>query len=77
MSVNYREVLDPRQANEMFRFLHLITWAWNEATEVGVKPNLEDFIKEWRGIPTTEEEKRKRRQRKQADYMKRKKAVGR
>ncbi|EHQ88253.1 hypothetical protein [Desulfosporosinus youngiae] len=76
MSTNYREVLNPNQAKEMGRFLRLMIWAWDEATEVGVKPNVDGFIKEWRGIPTTVEEKRQRARRKQADYKKRKRAVG-
>jgi len=76
MSTNYREALNPRQAKEMGRFLRLITWAWNEATEAGVNPSLDGFIKEWRGIPTTIESKRQRARIKQADYKKRKKAVG-
>lgn len=59
--VDYRKALDPSQAVEMNRFLSTLLWAAEIAKEAGVKPNVDNFIKAWMGLPITEEGKKARR----------------
>jgi len=53
MGVNYRKALNPTQAKEMNQFLRILLGASDKAKECGVKPNLDNFMRSWIGLPVT------------------------
>ena len=59
--MNYRKALTQSQADDMKQFLHALLRASDVARECGVKPDIEVFMKAWRGQPVTEEGKAEHR----------------
>ncbi|MDP4158199.1 MAG: hypothetical protein Q8911_00345 [Bacillota bacterium] len=55
---NFRKVLTPQQAVEMDRFLQALSWAARQAIEVGVKPDINNFINRWSGRGRNVEEQK-------------------
>lgn len=47
--VDYRKTLNPIQTEEMSKFLNSLLWASDNAKKMGIKPDVEQFMKVWRG----------------------------
>jgi len=55
-SSNYRDVLNPTQANHMRQFLFQLFLAGKQVVKAGVKPNVGEFINVYAGRVRSEEE---------------------
>lgn len=73
--VDYRTALGSAQAKEMGKFLRTLLRAADKAKAVGVKPNIDIFMRAWIGLPVSAEEKRQQNRNNQVDYVKRKAGV--
>ena len=51
--VNYRDVLEPNQVEEMGRFLKALCIGARECERIGVKPDISEAMMAWRNVPKT------------------------
>ena len=51
--VNYRDVLEPNQVEEMGRFLKSLCIGARECKRIGVKPDISEAMRAWGNVPKT------------------------
>jgi len=51
--VNYRDVLEPNQVEEMGRFLKALCIGARECKRIGVKPDISEAMRAWGNVPKT------------------------
>jgi hypothetical protein len=68
MGKKFTKALTPTQAEEMRTFLQTLLRLGEQAKEAGTKPDIELFMKSWRGLPIGEEGKADRQRERQRLY---------
>lgn len=62
VGIHYSKVLNPKQCEEMHRFLSILSTYDRQAREKGVKLNIGRQLKEYRGYKTTEKQRAGKRE---------------
>jgi hypothetical protein len=72
MAIHYNKVLNPQQCEEMHKFLILLKTCYKKANQLEIKPDIEKYMKEYRGYKTTEQNRKANREsvRKRRERMK-------
>lgn len=65
-NVHYSEALKPEQCEEMHRFLTTLKACYRMAQAEGVKPRIDEFMREWAGIRADEKWRKYYKRKKEA-----------